>query len=662
MSPSLQQRFQTIRTLGLAQTAWYALYRFGLRTGHYRRSSPSRREVALWVIQPLWPLPDPAALLALLDRAAQTALRREAEEILRGQFRMFGGALAPIQLEPPATPVHWSEYERGLADWGATDVKLIWEPARFGWAFTLGRQFRLTGDQRCPAAFWRLFETFDRADPPNLGPNWASAQEVALRLVAFLFSAAVFADSPESTPARLTRLAQSCVEHAARIALTLPYARAQHNNHQVSEGLGLYLAGLSLPEHPSAGRWRETGWRELNRALRSQISPTGVYSQHSTNYHRLMLQAALLADSFARREGRAWPEETQWKLWDAARWLYQQVDLFSGAAPNLGHNDGAHILPLAPGGYADYRPTIQAAARAFAHGPILPRGPWDEMGLWLRLPPPKKTAAFELLETKGFVQQRLFNPDGPGWASLRAVHFTSRPAHADQLHTEIWYAGHNIAMDAGTYHYSAPEPWENALASTLVHNTVTIDGLDQMTRAGKFLWLDWAQGQFIKGEPGKGLLTAIHDGYLPQGVLHRRSLSREAGPGWLIQDELLPYGVRPGRHAFTLHWLLPDWPYELEDENTLRLDGPKVTVRVRVEASTPAGAPGAILQLIRAGETLVGPREPSPLFGWHSPTYAQRLPALSLRFTCEGLPPHTFTTHFTLSGHSRAPQKRGADS
>ena len=40
---------------------------------------------------------------------------------------------------------------------------------------------------------------------------------------------------------------------------------------------------------------------------------------------------------------------------------------------------------------------------------------------------------------------------------------------------------------------------------------------------------------------------------------------------------------------------------------------------------------------------------------------AQRLPALSLRFTCEAQPPHTFTTRFTLSGHSRAPRGRGID-
>jgi hypothetical protein len=648
---ALERRLQAARTLGPAQAFWYALYRFGLRSGHYHRATPSQRETGAWTLQRLWPLPSAGSLSALLPAAAQAALCAEADEILTGQVRLFGGPPVPLRLQPPGQLAHWSAYELGRAAWGAHDVKDLWEPARFGWVFALGRAYQLSGDPRYPAAFWRHFEAFDAANPPNLGPNWASAQEVALRLAAYLFAASAFAGAEASTPARTARLAQACVEHARRLPITLPYARAQANNHLVSEALGLYLAGLSLPEHPAAGDWRERGWRILNQALQRQVSPTGVYCQHSTNYHRLMLQAALLADAFARREGRTWPEETCWKLWNAAHWLYQTMDPVSGRAPNLGHNDGAHFLPLAPGGFGDYRPTVQAAARVFAGGPVLPPGPWDELGLWLDLPQPSGQAGFKMLEGKGFVQQRLFTPSGEGWASLRAVHFTTRPAHADQLHVEIWQRGANLALDAGTYRYNAPAPWENALASSRVHNTVTLDGLDQMTRAGKFLWLDWAQGQFVRGEPGTGILAAMHDGYLPLGVLHHRSLRCEEGPQWVIEDQLQPYGAPPGSHTFTLHWLLPNWPYHLELPGALRLEGPGFGLRVEVNASADppndlADAP--ILQLIRGGVTLTGPREPNPLFGWVSPAYGQRIPALALRLTCLAIPPLRFHTVFTI--------------
>ena len=625
------QRLKTARTLGLAQSGWYALYRFGLSSGHYRRSTPSRREQAALRLRTLWPLPERDRLEGLLDEPARAALLEEVEEIIAGKVRLFGGPPVPLMLEPPGPQAHWTEYELGQVPggWGVEDVKLIWEPARFGWVFSLGRAYRLNGDERCAVSFWRFFEIFDRANPPNLGPNWTSAQEVALRLAAFIFAAAVFADSPESTPARLERLAQSVAEHAARIPITLPYARAQHNNHLVSEGLGLYAAGLALADHPRAAAWREQGWRELNRALQSQIDIDGTYCQHSTNYHRLMLQAALLADALARVEGREWPGETVSQLYAAVGWLYQQIDLLSGQVPNLGHNDGAHILPLASGGYADYRPTLQAAARAFAGGGLLEPGVWDEYGLWLGLPKPESGAVLELLAIEEIATPRLSSADGTGWASLRVVHYTSRPAHADPLHVEIWQDGINLALDAGTHRYSAPPPWENALVSAVVHNTLTVDGQEPMTRAGKFLWLDWVKSTRLKEDDD--FIEAQQDGYRKLGVLHRRRLARTA-EGWLVTDNLLPAPGLPSQttHAFTMHWLLPDWPFTLEGENAARLDGPEMGLRVKF-----AGAVEGTLQVIRAGEVLAGEGadQPAKIFGWQSPTYNVRLPALSLRWT-----------------------------
>jgi hypothetical protein len=88
-------------------------------------------------------------------------------------------------------------------------------------------------------------------------------------------------------------------------------------------------------------------------------------------------------------------------------------------------------------------------------------------------------------------------PDGSSWAYLRLAHFKSRPGHADQLHLDLWWRGMNIAMDAGTFSYNNPPPWDNALSTTHVHNTITINGKDQMTRAGQFLWLDWAQAAVV---------------------------------------------------------------------------------------------------------------------------------------------------------------------
>jgi hypothetical protein len=542
--------------------------------------------------------------------------------------RLFGGPPVPLRLTAPDASRHWSYYEGRPEAWGERDLKLIWEPARFGWVYPLGRAYVLSGEEKYAAGFWKHLEDFLAANPPNQGPNWASAQEVSLRLLALLFAASAFEPSAHSTAERMARLAGVIAAHARRIPPTLSYARAQNNNHRVTEALGLAAAGWALPDHPQAGSWIQAGWRELTRALVSQIHPDGTYAQHSMNYHRLMLQAALQAGLL----GLAFPDAVRQRLASAADWLLAQVDPQTGGAPNLGSNDGALILPLSSTPFSDFRPAAQAAARAFLGKPAFPPGPWDEPGLWLGLnsadEPPKPLASPGV--------HRLGSAES--WGTLRAVHFSERPSHADQLHVDLWWQGVNIALDPGTFRYTAEPPWDNTLARTLVHNTIEINGQDQMQRAGRFLWLHWAQASLIQlPKAGDNAITAAHNGYHRLGVAHWRTLKQVGETTWQVTDELLR---APGSrfsasqamlYDFRLQWLLPDWPWKL-DGSTITLERPGGG-RIRLEIAPTDSASIEDILLVRAGERLAGREEPPPVLGWFSPTYNRKIPALS------------FTTH-----------------
>ncbi len=647
--------FKVVRQLGPRQAFWYAVYQAGLRSGHYRRVTPAGgRPAPAADLRSPFALPDRPALQSVLGELQQSAIA-EADEIAAGQVRLFGGPPVPLALVPPDARRHWTHYEGRPKTWGVEDIKLLWEPARFGWAYTLGRAYLLTGDEKYPAAFWKNFTAFMEANPPNQGPNWASAQEVALRLLALLFAAGAFQRSLHSTPAVMERLAQAAAAHAARIPPTLSYARAQNNNHLVSEALGLFAAGTALAQHPQSAGWRELGARELDLALQKQIQPDGAYAQHSMNYHRLVLHAALQAALF----GHHYSPETRQRLAAAAAWLLAQVDPRSGRAPNLGSNDGANILPLAAGGFADYRPVGQAAARAFLGRAAFAPGPWDELSLWLGLPvtaaspeDARETPAPPPLPESPAVH-RLEN--GSSWATLRAAQYTGRPSHADQLHVDLWWDGENIALDAGTYRYTAPPPWDNVLAETLVHNTIDVNHQSQMQRAGRFLWLDWAQAA-MRSTPGSptGALTALHDGYRRLGVLHRRVLEA-SGPGrWLVTDSLLYspeiVGSLSRVYTFRLHWLLPDWPWAFEG-NVLVLDRPSggsLQLTLSPEIVNSAHSHLDYFSLVRAGQPLVGPREVHPALGWVSPTYNQKLPALSFSVQVKSPLPLNITSDWLL--------------
>jgi hypothetical protein len=633
--------WQAARELGFKRAAWYALYRLGHLSGHYRRVTPVRPWEAVAADERPFPailkLPD---LATLLDEEAQQQLLAEADEIEQGQVRLFGGEPAALALCPPGPAVHWTAAERVPS---GEDIKDVWEPARLGWTYPLGRAYILSGEERYAGAFWQHLETFLECNPPNQGPNWASAQEVGLRILAMAFAGQVFGGSEHSTPERLGRLRVAIAAHARRIPVTLPYARAQNNNHWISEAVGLYTAGVVLSDHPQAVRWKWLGWDELHFALQNQIDEDGEYVQHSTNYHRLVLQAALWALAAARQGEDAFPEATLGKLAAAVRWLYAHFDPLSGEAANLGHNDGAYILPLAPGGFGDYRPVLQAAALAFLKKPVLGSGGWDEFSRWLDLPAAEQPPTLSRL---GTIPNRL--GDARTWATLRAAQFNERPAHADQLHVDLWWQGHNVALDAGSFRYNAAAPWDNRLSSTLVHNTVTVDGHEQMRRISRFLWLQWAQGKLI--ETGPNQVTGEHYGYTQYGIVHRRTLARLDARRWRINDVLLPADdERTGPHTARLHWLLPDWEWAIE-ECALTLEGPPGRMVVSLALAEEEEASASLLQLVRCGEALFGPPAVNPVLGWYSPTYGVKQAALSFSMTVNAELPLHLSTHWTFDG------------
>lgn len=636
----------------------YGLYQLQLRSGvlkHRTQASTAaaaRQAAGKLCAALLANLPERTSLETVCGAEGVRSTLAEADEIAAGQVRLFGGPPVPLNLQPDEPLLHWSAYERGHPAVPDGDVKWLWEAGRFGWAFTLGRAYRLCGDERYPQAFWDYAEQFWQANPPYYGPHWLSAQEVALRMMGLAFAGQVFSGSPHSTKKRLARLAGSIAEHAARIPTSLAYARAQNNNHLLSEAAGLYTAGLALPEHPQALRWRALGWKWFHQGLQSQIDNQGAYIQNSANYQRLLLQLALWMQRLAAQDPQAqMPEESRKQLAHATAWLLALLDPASDRVPNLGPNDGAHILPLASCPFQDYRPTLQAAAQVFLGNRPLESGAWDELALWLAPAAVQAEPNVPIQRPAASTPHVLRHPEMPSWAYLRAARFSGRPGHADQLHLDLWWRGQNLALDAGTYLYNAPPPWDNSLALTAVHNTLTIDRRDQMTAAGRFLFVDRAQAEVLQAADDR--LTARHDGYREMGWWHQRSL-QVIPQGWLVTDQILPVKPEkpPGENVQArLHWLLPDWEWELQG-TCLRLLSDSGWVALEVTAKAGAGQPAEsdtpTIQIVRGGELVYGYGVISPTWGWFSPTYGYKYPALSLGVTLRGWAPLEFTSRWQI--------------
>lgn len=556
----------------------------------------------------------------------------EAESILEGRWRYYENELYEVDFPPnwhynPATERetdvarHWSQ----IGDSESGDIKFIWEASRFGVAFRLVRAYAANHDERYPAAFWQLIEDWAQHNPPQRGANWKCGQEAALRLTAWCFGLYGFATSVETTPARVAQLATMIAAHADRIERNIAYARSQKNNHGISEGVGLWMVSLLFPEFKRSEGWRDHGRRIIIEETRRQIYPDGAYVQHSTNYHRLMLHDCIWALRLGEVNNARLPDEVYNRVAQATDFLYQLIDMETGSVPNYGANDGALVLPLSGCDYRDFRPVVQAAYYLCHERRLLSPGAWDEDLLWLfgaealDKPVDAVPQTSLLADVGGYYTLR----GSASWALIRCAQYHDRPGQADQLHVDLWWKGNNIACDAGTYLYNDAPPWDNGLSTTNVHNTISVDDQDQMTRAGRFLWLDWAQGQVKRRLRSQYMeyWEGEHGGYrrLSSPVLHRRGVLRIGDEAWLVLDEC--WGAVP--HDFRLHWLFPDWPHVL-DGNRLELRTPSGPYHVLTGCLDAEGD----RSFIRADEGSVR--------GWRSLYYGQKLPALSWALVVHG--------------------------
>jgi hypothetical protein len=683
-----------IGVVGLPSFLWYALYRVQLRSGWLRSCVPARSwEQVLagtrWTgrgwkgsDQPPFLFGDPRLLGATLDGAfpaLKNHLRREIDCVRTGRFALWADSFHDLGFPPewnrnPLTgrgqpaDAHWTR----ISERATGDVKGLWELSRFSFAFPLVRWYALTADPQAPELFWRLLDSWLAANPPQQGGQWLSAQEAGLRAMACLFALRAFSTPEGRADGRSARLVAVLGEHARRITATLAYARAQNNNHLIAEAAALFIVGMQCPRLSGAERWQRTG-RDLLVGASAQFFADGGYIQHSHNYHRLALQLLLLSSRLAELAGAPLPAVVADRMRASLRMLLPLVDPTNGRVPNFGHNDGALFLPLSMCAYEDYRPLVQSLSLWLDQRRVYRPGPWDEEAVWLlggdvlKTPQPEDGS---FAGGRSFPNAGLFLLRGNHsrvW--IRCAHFQSRPAHADQLHVDLWLQGENIACDAGSFLYSGAPPWENPFTHAALHNTVTVDGFDQMARSGRFRWESLAQGTPI-GKDG-GFWLGSHDGYRAIGVEHRRRVELSGEDNWIVSDELSGSGT----HTVRLHWLTPDYPWKW-DASARRADlspnlpdvldregGSDAGMVKSLRLRTPAGDVSlqiwsnrtAQWTIYRAGKPAdrgedeqAGPIPPD-IRGWRSLRYASKTPALSVAVSMQGDLPLRFVSVWRLS-------------
>lgn len=623
---------KSLQYFRLNELSHYFIYQLQKKTGVLRRLTPivdtkpeSQIELSSFFI------PDRKVLRSTLG-ADESQLIDIADRIVSGEYQAFGAIWKKLDFSQQSDNRHWLLAER---DYQGKDIKWDWEPARFGWAIQLARAYWLTGDKKYTETFWKQTDDFMRANPVNTGIHWVSGQEIAIRMLSIMMSFNVFRQSEETKQDDISKLTQYLFQHANRIPKTIHYAIAQNNNHLFSEAAGLVIASLLFPDVKESKHWHSLGMKWLIYCFKNQFYFDGAYIQQSTNYHRLVLHLILLLDFFFRQFDQEFQAEWEQQWLAATDWLIKHSDRVSGAMINLGHNDGALILPLTVNGFRDVRPALQACTARLQGKAIFEQGTWDELSVWLNISGEYDQFSEITTDTKVSSESN--------WMSVRAVNYQARPAHADQNHVEFWYQGENLLRDPGTFAYNLAFPWDNRLTTTQVHNTIMINGQDQMDRVSKFRWENWSKGKIVR--KSEKLLISEHDGYKRYNLKHTRTLALLSEDHWQITDLLKKNLDKPlDAYRWQIHFLVKDSEVSIIDDREIIFHFQSFSMKIKFCSTSVKDDCG--ISLYKAGELLTGNRVDGiqPLFGWYSPTYGIKEPALSLIYAGVGLGEMSITT------------------
>jgi len=561
------------------------------------------------------------------DEAAKKQTISDAEEILQNRFRYFFDEsrylgprpewfLSPQTGRHISAGRHWTEIAHFDADVG--DIKFIWEPSRFAWAYMLVRAYSATGREIYAEKFWSLLESWLESNQPNIGPNFACGQECAIRLMAMCFALYGLGAAQASSVERKLSLMLAIAVHADRIEKNIDFAISTRTNHSLTEAAGLYTAGLLFPEFRDSTRWVGLGKKILMQEGLRQIYPDGSYIQHSMNYHRLMLQDYLWAIRLGQLNGDRFGTEITSRVTSAVEFLYENQDGPSGRVPNYGANDGSLIIPLNSCDYNDFRPVIQSCWYLLEREKLYERGQWDEDLIWLfglgaaTAPAVHKQRKSTQFSSGGYYTLRSKN----SWSMCRCHSYRNRVIHVDPLHIDLWADGVNLLRDSGTYGYFLPqEPQlECYFNSIWAHNTIIVDRASPLRLVSRFMWWPLPRAKLLKfnTEGSRTEWQGEHLAYSrsPWRVTHRRRVVVE-GDKWEITDEVLGQG----RHNVELRWQLDSAAVVISSQPQLiqlKLPGGwhlEVTNKGRMESA-----------LLRA----------EPNAGYESPLYGRKVPSATL--------------------------------
>jgi Heparinase II/III-like protein/Heparinase II/III N-terminus len=551
---------------------------------------------------------------------------------------------------------------------GADALRLAMEVHRHGHLVALAQAWQLERRPQWRAAVFDHLQTWLDAHPAGRGTAWASALDVALRLLnwSLVWQLIGAHEDPEAVPPALRQRWLGSIYEHARFVRKHRSRHSSANNHLIGELVGLLAARTTWPLWHEVVRWGDAAWRELLVEAVRQVHADGVGCEQASWYQGFVFELLGAAVLMNRALGHADDDRLLRRLGAMARFAACLRNA-AGHADHHGDADHAGALALGLPGEDPLTRVVSlavglGAAPELAALDAVPASP----AVWLfpqrrALPASSagaraavgaararvRSALPRAFEDGGYYQlgARFGEPDevlmtvdaGPlGYLGI-AAH-----GHADALSLRLSVRGVPILVDRGTYAYNHAPKLRHYFRGTAAHNTLCLDGHDQSEYGGPFLWLQKAASQvlaFDSGDAG-GQLLAQHDGYSARrgAPVHQR---RVAWHGAARRFEIEDSVISTARHRVELAWHFAPGTRVVVHGGAAYVEarGAHEPVCLRLRMQPVSGSPAREEDAWRLHEG-----EPDQMHGWHSPRLGVLVPAPSLIWSARSSGRTSFTT------------------
>jgi hypothetical protein len=546
---------------------------------------------------------DTAAVYTSVSAAALAQLRQHhggrtrltiaaAERLLRHEFDLLGsGPYVPLDPDRPAragyAPIDWSldpvrqlRFPRGFPhrSWnphemrpGNADIKFPWELSRCQHWATLGQAYQLTDDDRFAIEMSRQLDDFMEANPVATGVNWSCTMDVGLRAVSWAIGLDLVRASGALSDVFWTRAYSALYDHGVFIGDNLENMYEVTSNHFLSNLVGLlFLAGV-FADLPQGAEWNTFARSALEHEMTVQVLPDGADYESSIPYHRLVTELFLGSVRLAEHQRQPMSAPCRARLRDMVAFL-AALTRPDGLMPQVGDADDGRLHRFDNGGTAspqDGRHLFGPASIMFDQPAWMALagdvGPWETA--WWGLDPAATCAPQRRMEPAG----RLFPHAGIAVARSETGHYLlvtngivgtngfGNHKHNDQLSFEFHHGSTPLVVDPGSYVYTSDPDTRNLFRSTVYHNTVAIDGVEQNELRPDFLFrlFETSNAETVSFEDGPEGVEYVgrHHGYerLPEPVSHERRFRFSKSTGeLLIVDRFTGLGT----HTFRWHFHL----------------------------------------------------------------------------------------------------------